>query len=321
MAFPRLFVCYHPGMKRTRFGRTGFEVSPLGFGGAEIGLLETERSRVGAVLNALLDAGINLIDTAASYEGSEEMIGDSVGSRRAQYVLVSKCGRKHPGLPGEDWSAELIAASVDRSLKRLKTDRIDVMLLHSCDLETLKRGEAVGALAKARDQGKIRFSGYSGDNEAAAYAVTLGDVAVLETSVSIADQANIDAVLPGARKHDVGVLAKRPVANAAWKELDQQPGFYKTYAKVYTDRLRAMKIDPAALGFAGKSDDAWPELALRFTLSQPGVHCAIIGTTNPENAKRNIAFAGKGPLPTDAVSRIRAAFRKADPDGAWEGQT
>ena len=82
-----------------------------------------------------------------------------------------------------------------------------------------------------------------------------------------------------------------------------------------------MKLDPAALGFAGRPEEAWPELALRFTLSQPGVHTAIIGTTNPKHAEANIAAANKGPLSTDVVGKIRAAFRQADPRGTWTGQT
>jgi aryl-alcohol dehydrogenase-like predicted oxidoreductase len=156
---------------------------------------------------------------------------------------------------------------------------------------------------------------------AAAYAAALPDVAVIETSVSIADQHNIDAVLPVARQHDVGVLAKRPVANAAWKDINQQQGLYKNYAKTYTDRLAQMKLDPASLGVAGPAAAAWPELALRFTLSQPGVHTAIIGTTNPDNARQNIAYAEKGALPQDVVEKIREAFRNADPEGKWTGQT
>jgi aryl-alcohol dehydrogenase-like predicted oxidoreductase len=96
---------------------------------------------------------------------------------------------------------------------------------------------------------------------------------------------------------------------------------YKSYAKTYTERLAKMKLDPAALGVPGSPERAWPELALRFTLSQPGVHCAIIGTTNPDNARANIALAEKGPLPADAVRKIREAFHRADPQGTWLGQT
>jgi aryl-alcohol dehydrogenase-like predicted oxidoreductase len=82
-----------------------------------------------------------------------------------------------------------------------------------------------------------------------------------------------------------------------------------------------MRLEPGALGIAGPAETAWPELALRFTLSQRGVHTAIIGTTNPENAAANVAHAAKGPLPADAVEKIRAAFLAADPERKWVGQT
>ena len=313
---------YHrPVMEMRSFGRTGLRVSPLGFGGAPIGYLKTDRDRVAAILNFLIDHGVNLIDTAASYPGSEEAIGETIGDRRDRLVLVSKCGQEMPGVQGEDWSAALIAQTVDRSLKNLKTDRLDVMLLHSCSLAVLERGETVGALAKARDAGKIRFAGYSGDNDAAAYAATLSDITVVETSISIADQANIARVLPVAKEHNVGVIAKRPIANAAWKDPSQQRGLYRDYSRPYRQRLEKMDIQPADLGIAGPAEEAWPELALRFTLSFGEVHTAIIGTTNPANAQKNIEYAMKGPLPAEIVQKIRAAFQHADPAGAWAGLT
>src|SRR4051794_36467807 len=123
------------------------------------------------------------------------------------------------------------------------------MLLHSCDVATLKKGDALASLVKARDAGKTRFIGYSGDNGAAAYAAALPEVAVIETSINFADQRNIDVVLPVARQHNVGVIAKRPVANAAWKDVSQQPGMYQSYAKEYTERLRKMAVTPEGLNF------------------------------------------------------------------------
>ncbi len=308
-------------MEKVLFGKTGFNISRLGFGSAPVGYLQTEQDRASRILNLLLDEGINLIDTAASYPGSEELIGKSIGHRRDSFILVSKCGSALTDVPGRAWSAELITATVDRSLRNLGTDRLDVMLLHSCNLKTLQAGEALVALVEARNAGKIRHVGYSGDNEAAAYAVTLGDVAVLETSVNIVDQINLRTVIPNAIEKDIGVLAKRPIANAAWKELDQQPGLYKSYAKTYHDRLREMRLDPMDLGFGGEIDRIWPEMAMRFTLSLPGVHCAIIGTTNPDNALANIQYAAKGPLPHEAVRKIEEAFTVADPQGKWMGQT
>jgi aryl-alcohol dehydrogenase-like predicted oxidoreductase len=306
-------------MKLVRFGKTGLQVSPLGFGGAQIGYLDTDRQIVGKMLNFLLDQGANVIDTASSYETSEEVIGESISHRRAEFVLISKCGNPIPGLSGRRWSAELISQTIDRSLRLLKTDRLDAMLLHSCDLATLHAGEAMGALVKARAAGKIRHAGYSGDNEAAAFAAGLPDVAVIETSISLADQANIDMVLPIALKNDLAVIAKRPIANAAWKNPAEHAGLYKEYARSYTDRLSKMKLNPGDLGIPGEPQTAWPELALRFTLSHPGIHTAIIGTTNQTNARANFAYAEKGPLPAHVLQKIRDAFKTAQGKQHWPG--
>lgn len=316
---PPAAASYNRRMERKKFGRTGFDVSPLGFGSAPIGFLKTDQERVGRILNLLLDESVNLIDTAASYLGSEDVIGESVAHRRDEYVLVSKCGQKIPESSAPAWSAEVVTATVDRALRRLKTEVLDVMLLHSCDLATLKKGEALGALVKAREAGKIRFAGYSGDNDAGTYAASLPDVAVIETSVNIVDQANIESVLPACVKNNVGVLAKRPIANAAWRGAEDRGSIYPGYIRPYVERLQKLGLKPTQVGFADDSNDAWAELALRFTLTATGVHTAIIGTTNPDNARTNIVYANKGPLPPDAFEKIRQKFREANRDGSWEG--
>jgi aryl-alcohol dehydrogenase-like predicted oxidoreductase len=307
-------------MIHSAFGNTGLSVSSLGFGAGPIGYLGTEQERVTSIVNLLLDHGVNVIDTAAAYEGSEEALGKAVASRRDEYVLISKCGQSFPDLPGAEWSPEVITATVDRSLQRLKTDHLDVMLLHSCSQEVLEAGEALGALVRARDAGKIRFVGYSGDNAEAAYAARLPDVRVIETSVNICDQANIDTVLPLTEENEIGVIAKRPVANSAWRPVDSLPGIYSGYARPYRERFEKMGLSAADLGF---HEDDWAEIALRFTLSQPGVNVAIIGTTNPRNAQRNVAAAAKGKLPEEVIAKIREAFTKAESKSGetWEGLT
>lgn len=300
-------------------GKTGLQVTALGFGSAPVGFLGDNKDAEEKLLNDVLDAGVNLIDTAASYSGAEELIGNHIGHRRSEFVLVSKCGQKIPEAAGASpWSREVISATVDRALKRLKTDVLDVMLLHSCDLKTLQKGEAIEELVKARDAGKIKFVGYSGDNEAAAWAAQQPDIAVIETSVNVVDQANIDSVLPYCVTGQVGVLAKRPIANGAWRDVEEQKGFYKNYTRTYYERFAKMGLNLAELGFP---PDAWHEVALRFTLSQPGVTTAIIGTTNSKNLLRNVEAAKKGPLAEEVVGTIRTAFQKADPDGTWTGQT
>ncbi len=308
-------------MDRRAFGKTGFEVAPIGFGAGPIGYLDAEQRQVERILNLLLDRGVNLIDTAACYQASEELIGKAVGHRRDEFVLVSKCGHQVEGVTGAEWSPELITQTVERALRRLRTDHLDVMLLHSCDLPVLKQVDALAALVKARDAGKVRCIGYSGDNEEAAYSAHLAEIAVIETSINVCDQANLDAVLPPAREREIGVIAKRPIANAAWNT--NRPGIYDGYGKSYEERLQQMKLSPADLGFDGPPAEVWPEIALRFTLAQPGVHTAIVGTTNPKNAEANLRAAAKGPLPEAAVKKLREAFQTAAAQSTepWRGLT
>ena len=311
-------------MQKRTLGKTNLPVSVLGFGAAPVAYLKADQDRAQMVIEKLLAAGVNLLDTAASYPGSESFIGERFSDRRHDYVLVSKCGQKIPEADASPWTEAVITATVDRALKQLRTTHLDVMLLHSCSLDVLKNGEALGTLVKAKQSGKTRFIGYSGDNEAAAYAAGLKDLDVLETSISIADQINIDTVLPIARTNNVGVLAKRPIANAGWKDISQQPGMYQNYAKEYTERLRKMAITPELVGFkptSGDESDAWPEMALRFTLSIDGIHTAIIGTTNADNASNNVRYANAGALDERVIRNLRDAFRKADSDGKWSGQT
>lgn len=308
-------------MEKRRLGRTGLDVSVLGFGCAPVAYLKADQPSAAAMIESLLDQGINLLDTATSYPGSHEFIGQYLSARREDYVLVSKCGQKVAGMDAPAWSAQVVAFSVDLALEQMKTDSIDVMLLHSCDLETLKKGDALDALIRAKEAGKIRHIGYSGDNQAAAWAAANPHIEVIETSINIVDQNNIDTVLPVAREHDVGVIVKRPIANACWKSLEQQKGLYRTYAANYTDRLAKMGITPADLGFDADPLEVWPMIALRFTLSQPGVTTAIVGTTNVENARKNMSYAEQGPLPEPIVLRLRNAFKTADPNGEWLGLT
>jgi len=308
-------------MDYTTFGRTGLKVSRIAFGAGPIGYLGSSQDQAGKVLNLLLDRGVNVIDTAAAYLGSEELIGKAVGHRRNAFVLVSKCGRKVDGVNGEDWSPTLVTETVDRSLRRLGTDHLDVMLLHSCDQAVLERGEALGALLRAKEAGKIRFAGYSGDNEAATFAVAQPGVDVLMCSANLCDQANLDGALAAAAQAGTGVIVKRSVANTAWKPLDAQMGIYRDYVKPYKDRFTAMGLEPKALGYSREED--WLEIALRFTLALKTAQVVSIGTTNPVNAEANLRILEKGPLAKDAVAVIRQAFQKAQErlGTTWPGLT
>jgi len=170
--------------------------------------------------------------------------------------------------------------------------------LHSCGLDLLKKGEVVAAVVRAKEAGKTRFIGYSGDGEAARYAIELGVFDSLQTSVNIADQQSIDLLLPYCLEHGIGVVAKRPVANVAWKNGDREPD--NGYAKPYWERLQRLRYK-----FLQGSPEETAATALRFTLSQPGVCVAIVGTKNPSRWAANAAAAAKGPLTPQEVKEIR----------------
>src|SRR4051812_29743447 len=104
-------------MDRRTLGKTGLQVSPIGFGGASIGFLDTDQDQVARLLAALLDAGVNVIDTAAYYKNSEQLIGNAIGHRRREYILISKCGTELPEISAAPYSPELITFTVDRALR------------------------------------------------------------------------------------------------------------------------------------------------------------------------------------------------------------
>jgi aryl-alcohol dehydrogenase-like predicted oxidoreductase len=180
--------------------------------------------------------------------------------------------------------------------------------LHSCSLAELKQGDVIAALEKARDKGLTRYIGYSGDAEAARYAVDSGGFDSLQTSVNIADQEAIDLTLPRAAQRKMGVIAKRPIANAAWRH-EQLPA--NSYHQPYWKRLRELDYD-----FLKQPDAA--AIALRFTLSQQ-VHTAIVGTKNPKRCKENAELVKAGPLPEDQIQAIRQRWHEVAKKD-WTGQ-
>jgi hypothetical protein len=126
-------------MEKRQFGKTDMKTSVLGFGGAEIGYGEAPADQVRRLLNSALDAGLNVIDTAECYMGSEELIGQAVSGRRKEFYLFTKCGHPTNSYNNPDWSPGSIEMSIDRSLKRLRTDYLDLIQLHSCTEEVLRQ--------------------------------------------------------------------------------------------------------------------------------------------------------------------------------------
>jgi len=297
-------------MEKRQFGKTDMQVSVLGFGGAEIGFEGVTAETVTELLNRALDAGLNVIDSAAAYLASEKLIGQAVAGRRKEFYLFTKCGATD-GFSTTDWSESGILLHIQDSLRNLQTDYLDLIQLHSCGVDELQKGEVIRALQKAKEKGYARYIGYSGDNEAARYAVETGAFDTLQTSISIADQQAIDSILPLARDRGMGVIAKRPVANAAWRT-GQKPA--NSYHHAYWERLQKLDYD-----FLRQDLSEAVARALRFTLSQPGVHTAIVGTTKPGRWRENARWLETGALPQEEIDEIRKRWREVA-DESWGGE-
>jgi aryl-alcohol dehydrogenase-like predicted oxidoreductase len=289
-------------------GHTGLRVSALGFGAMHINDARTTEAEAGALLNHALDLGIKLIDTARGYGLSEERIGRHLAHRRSEFVLSTKVGYGVEGMP--DWTHDCIVAGVERALRLLKTDHLDIVHLHSCPLPVLQQGDVTRALNDCRAAGKLRVAAYSGDNAEVDFAIESGAFGSLQTSVSLCDQAHLKNRAARADHAGIGVIAKRPLAGAVWRHARRPDDFAEGG---YWDRFKAMGLS-AAEDWAAD----WSDLALRFAAFHTGAASAIVGTAKPANLRRNLDSIARGPLPAELVVNIRAAFDRHG-GAAWPG--
>ncbi len=281
------------------FGKTGVNVPRLGYGAAAAGHPELPEAEAGALLNGALDAGATLIDTARSYGLSEERIGRHLSHRRAEFVLSTKVGYGVAGLP--DWTGPTVEEGIDLALRKLQTEVIDIVHLHSCPGEVLASGEVVEALARAREAGKIRVAAYSGDGGALEWAVDSGRFGGIQTSVNLCDLASEENGAVGrAVARGIGVLAKRPLANAPWAR--PAPPADDEAAAEYFLRWSRLAYDLGGLDAA--------EVAVRFAAYAPGVAAAIIGTRSLARLRAHLAAVARGPLPEALHRSLLARWRE-----------
>jgi aryl-alcohol dehydrogenase-like predicted oxidoreductase len=299
-------------------GPTGAEVTVLGYGAMEIrgepGGPALEDADAGRLLNAVLDEGITLIDTAIDYGRSEELIGRYLSSRRDEYFLASKCGclltppaDATPPYP-HDWTAANVRAGVEQSLRRLQTDHLDLVQVHmSPSREQLESDGTVEAMVSLRDEGKVRFLGMSGIEPNLADHVAMGVFDVFQIPYS-ALQRGHEALISQAADGGAGVLIRGGVARGTASE-----------EKRWSVRpLSGGDVPAEATWQAAGLDDLLEdgmnrhEFILRFTLSLPGLSSTIVGTSSPDHLRSNVAMASRGPLPADvhaeAVRRLDAVI-------------
>ena len=267
-------------------------------------LRELDDESAETILNAVLDAGINFIDSSAAYRWSEELISKYVGHRRHEFIFATKCGSGRVLQPDGEWvqtldySAAAIAPQIERSLQRMNTDYIDIMQLHSPSYDDIAYGDGLEGLKRAQEQGKIRFVSLSADDDAARKAIELGEFDTLQLTYNILQPEPAD-VIAAAREKDMGIIIKGPIANATYEAERPDDG------GAAWDRARGI-LSPEVIG-----DLTRVEASLRWLLSQSEIHTAIVGTTNIRHLDANIESAERGPLPDDVLAAIA---RRALPD-------
>ncbi len=269
----------------------GMDVTFIGFGALEIGrdwgLGDADEKRrpdeeaAGEVLRAVLDLGINLIDTASAYHRSEERIGRTIAGRRAEYVLASKCG-EHSDEPRTfyDFSYAGISASIDRSLRLLQTDVIDLMQIHfGPDPEgVLDRGETVAAMKDAQRAGKVRFLGASIDGAVATRCIESGDFDVMQLGYSLVAQGNTENIRL-ARSKGIGVLIRSGLAAGA---------LTSRVIPHLNDEVRHIDKVRKLLDLVGGDGDALTSLALNFLYENDGISSVLVGSKRVAHVKANL---------------------------------
>jgi aryl-alcohol dehydrogenase-like predicted oxidoreductase len=276
-------------------GRSGLKASTLGLGAGPLGDFALDDAHALRLIHEAFDLGVTLIDTAPSYGCSEDRIGRALAGRREQVTLVTKGGYGVEGVT--DWTSDAVTKSCENALKRLRTDRVDVFLLHSCDAPTFAR--VLDALLALKRDGKARAVGYSGDGGPLDAALDSNALDVIECSVSVFDQAALNGAIPKATAAGLGVLAKRSMGGAVWRFTSRPE---RADLAQYWDRMRAM------------APRDWPGLALRFAAFAPGVHCALAGTSDLGHLRAQLDALGAGPLDGETTAQLRSAF-----DPAWPG--
>ena len=301
-------------MKYRTLGKTGLKVSEIGLGcGGRIGAPDLPESDAEKIFSQALDSGINFLDTGSNYQrgNSELRMGRLLKGRRKDFILATKCGSRMMFEPGKepsvkrDFTYDGLIKSTEDSLKRLQTDYVDLLQLHTAVKEALVPGsEAIQALLEMKKRGMTRFIGTSNDGERALQMISLGVFDSLQTSYNVVMQEAAADVLPAALKAGIGVIIKEPAANAFFLD---RPKPDEDYAYQIPCWERARNFS-----YLGEFSSPAPvQIALKFVLEHPAVTTAIVATVNPKHLAENVGTSEIKALDPALVKRLRETYSAA----------
>lgn len=290
-------------LTKRALGRTGLQVTVLGYGAMEIrgpriwGGRPVTEQQAETILNAVLDAGINFIDTANDYGRSEEFIGKYLSKRRSEFYIATKCGCKvtyrdeNTDDTPHEWTRENLFRGLHESLQRLKTDYIDIMQLHNPTVEQCQQGDLVNVLKEMQQQGKVRWIGCSSTLPHIRTYIEWNVFDVFQIPYSALERAHENVITEAAQK-GAGIIDRGGVARGEPGAGLGNPDRWKTFEAAKLDELRG----------EGESRTAF---LLRFLLAHPHIHTTIVGTLNPDHLRENVAVAEKGPLPPEIYEEAK----------------
>ncbi|GAC1556607.1 MAG: aldo/keto reductase [Herpetosiphon sp.] len=304
------------GLPTKTLGRTGISVTTLGYGAMEVrgtriwGGRPVTDEEAGTILNAVLDSGINFVDTANDYGRSEEYIGRFLSRRRQEFYLATKCGclvvpsdGPSDGTP-HVWTRDNLFRGLHESLSRMRTDYVDLMQLHNPSVEECEKNGLVAILQEMRDQGKVRWIGCSSTTPHLQTYIDWGVFDVFQIPYSALEREH-EPLIQAAADAGAGVIVRGGVARG-------EPGSglgaqdrWAVWDRAKMDEL--LEPGETRTGFL-----------LRFTNSHPGMSTNIVGTKSPEHLHENVAAAGQGPLP--ATTYVEAKRRLDQPQAAMPKQ-
>ena len=290
-------------MIKKLLGRTGLEVSQLGYGSMGLrgpktwGVRVVNEEDAAAFLNRVLDAGINFIDTSPDYGLSEERIGRAIGHRRSEFYLATKCGCDY--IQHEDhleihhtWNTDVIKRNIETSLRRLRTEYVDVLQFHGGDAETLQREGLIELLTSFRDQGLVRFIGVSSSLPNLPGLVDLGVFDTIQIPYSCLAPEHHEWITKAAET-GAGIIIRGGIAHGGPDAEIRRPALEDVWSRAKLD-----EILPEGMSRG--------ELILRYTLSHAHCDTTIVGTGNPSHLEENLVAAQRGPLPSELYKEMTA---------------
>ena len=286
---------------RVTLGRTGLSVSCLGYGSMGIrgpktwGVRTVDDEHAEKILNAVLDMGINFIDTAPDYGVSEERIGRFLSTRRNEFYLATKCGcvytqhKDHLEIDHQ-FNKDVIERNLHNSLKRLNTDHIDLLQFHGGDAETLEHEGLLTLLQDFRSQGLIHHIGVSSKIPQISGLIDLNFFDTFQIPYSCLAPEHGD-LINRVGESGAGVIIRGGIAHGGPDAEIQRPALNDVWSQAKLDELIPKGMTRA-------------ELILRYTLSHPHCHTTVVGTCDQQHLAENVTASRLGPLPEPIYREI-----------------